>query len=69
MKLRKIDYPVPVSGVGLWMAGRLDWKDKRKITKEQSILQRDYLFKKAIGFSEETFTRMDEILSNVKGSG
>lgn len=63
------DYPVPVSGVGPWMAGRLKWADLWEIKKEPNILQRDYLLKKAIGFSEETFTRMDGILSNVKGSG
>jgi len=56
------DYPVPVSGLGPWMSGHLEWADLWKIRKDPNILQRDILLKKAMGFEEGTFTRMDEIL-------
>lgn len=59
------DYPVPVSGIGPWLSGHLSWTQNRAIKKESNILQRDYLLKKAIGFEESTFTRMDEILSGL----
>jgi len=59
------DYPVPVAGWGPWMAGHLEWSDIWETQKASNILQRDYLLKRAIGFTPETFTRMDEILQNV----
>lgn len=60
------DYPVPVAGVGPWFCGHLSWSESWEIGKEANILQRDYLLKKAIGFSDETFTRMDEILQQAQ---
>jgi predicted TIM-barrel fold metal-dependent hydrolase len=56
------DYPVPVSGVGPWLCGKLAFADHWKIKKSKNIIQRDYLLKKAIGFELETFTRMDDLL-------
>ena len=59
------DYPVPVSGLGPWASGHLEWSDLWETRKEPNILQRDYLLKKSMGFQAETFTRMDKILQSV----
>ena len=56
------DYPVPVSGIGPWLCGKLAFADHWQIKKSNNILQRDYLLKKAIGFEPDTFTRMDQLL-------
>ncbi len=57
------DYPVPVSGLGVWVKGYLPWKDWRKWKTCDNILETDYQFKKAIGFHEETFTRLSQLLN------
>jgi len=57
------DYPVPVSGLGPWLRGRLSLRDHWRIRRERNILQRDILLKRAIGFGEETFRRLDGILA------
>lgn len=62
------DYPVPVSGLGPWMSGHLEWADLWEIRKDPNILQRDFLLKKAMGFEAEVFTRMDEILLKAIGA-
>jgi len=36
------DYPVPVSGLGPWMSGHLEWADLWEIRKEPNILQREF---------------------------
>ena len=56
------DYPVPVSGFGVYFKGYLPWKDWRKWKGCQNILEQDYQFKKAMGFKEATFTRLSELL-------
>ncbi|MEO1856026.1 MAG: amidohydrolase family protein [Rubritalea sp.] len=56
------DYPMPVSGVGPWLCGKLKFSEHWKISKSKNILQRDYLLKKAIGFEADTFTRMETLL-------
>ncbi|MDA1067365.1 MAG: amidohydrolase family protein [Verrucomicrobia bacterium] len=60
------DYPVPIMGSGPWMNGVLSWKDYRRCRKISNVVERDYQLKRAMGFSEVTFTRMDELL---KGGG
>lgn len=61
------DYPVPVSGVGPWIWGQLAWADYRESAQIENGLQRDYWLKRAMGFAESSFTRMDALLQGVKG--
>ena len=56
------DYPVPISGLGVWLKGFLPWKDWRKWKGCQNILEQDYQYKKAMGFNEGTFTRLSQLL-------
>ena len=57
------DYPIPVSGLGPWLRGHLNWREYRKWEKESNVLERDYQFKRALGFPEETFTRLDRLMA------
>jgi len=59
------DYPVPVSGLGPMLMGKLSWADYRVTAKIPNIIERDYQLKKRIGFAPETFTKMDELLRRV----
>ena len=56
------DYPVPVSGLGPMLSGKLSWQDYRATTKIPNIIERDYQIKRRIGFNADKFTRMDELL-------
>lgn len=56
------DYPVPVSGLGPMLLGKLSWKNYRNCAKIPNIIERDYQLKLGMGFTEETFTKMDELL-------
>ncbi len=56
------DYPVPVSGLGPFLRGVLPWKAWQKYKYCSNPIERDYKYKKAMGFLEETFTRMDRLL-------
>lgn len=56
------DFPVPVTGFGPFRHGHIDrqtWKQSRR---ETHPIQRDIQLKRAIGFPEETFTRLDDLL-------
>lgn len=56
------DYPVPVMGLWSWLRGFIDWKTYRRLEKNPNTLERDYQLKRAMGFSEETFTRVHGLL-------
>ena len=56
------DYPVPVSGLGPFLMGQLGWSEYRETANITNILERDYQLKKNIGFSADTFTRLDVLL-------
>ena len=58
------DLPVPIMGSGPWMDGVIRWKDYRRCRKISNAIERDYQLKRAIGFSEETFTRMGELMES-----
>ena len=58
------DYPIPVSGLGPWARGRLRWKDYREGRRETNVIERDYRLKRAIGFPERTFTRLDGLIGD-----
>ncbi len=59
------DYPVPVSGLGPMLMGQLSWSDYRKTGKIKNIIERDYQLKQGIGFSQDTFTKMDQLLQKL----
>lgn len=56
------DYPVPVHGHFPWLKGYVDWSTFRRWERHPNILERDYQLKRAMGFPEETFTRIWQIL-------
>lgn len=59
------DYPVPVSGLGPMLMGKLSWEDYRATSKIPNIIERDYQIKRRIGFDEDKFTRMDTLLRGI----
>ncbi len=56
------DFPVSSGGLGPWLGRRISWSDLRTAGREPNILERDARLKAAMGFPEETFTRLDELL-------
>ncbi len=56
------DFPVPVIGHRLWLNGSLAHEAFRRIQKIDNPLERDFQFKKALGFSDEVFTRAGKLL-------
>jgi len=56
------DFPVAIMGVWAWMRGFIDWKTYRHWQRHPNLLERDYQFKRAMGYPEETFTRLRGLL-------
>jgi predicted TIM-barrel fold metal-dependent hydrolase len=56
------DFPVPVSGFYGWTQGLMDWKTCRKWNANPNVIERDYQLKKAMGFRDDTFTRIWKLL-------
>jgi hypothetical protein len=56
------DYPVPVHGHWSWARGFLSWAAFRRAQMNPNILERDYQLKVAVGFSQESFTRVGRLL-------
>ena len=56
------DYPVPASGLMCRLKGFLPKEDYKKWKNHPNILEQDYQFKRAMGFDEDTCTRMDQLL-------
>lgn len=56
------DFPVPVGGLGPWVHGLVGWGDLRASAKEPNPIARDALVKRAMGYPESTFTRLDGLL-------
>ena len=56
------DYPVPVLGHWAWLRGYISWKNFRRAQRTRNILERDYLLKKAMGFPDESFTKIWSLL-------
>jgi uncharacterized protein len=59
------DYPVPVFGHYPWLKGFVSWGAFRQWEKEPNVLERDYQLKRAMGFPEATFTRINQLLRKV----
>jgi len=58
------DLPVPVSGLLAWAFRMMPWRDYRAAAAIPNPVERDAFLKRALGFSEETFTRASRILRN-----
>jgi len=56
------DFPIPNSAYGPWMYGLLAWTRARELSKIKNPLERDYQIKKAIGFKDSVFRRLDGLL-------
>jgi predicted TIM-barrel fold metal-dependent hydrolase len=56
------DFPVPVLGHRLWLQGAIGRDTFRRIQKLKNPLERDWQFKEALGFDEETRTRATRLL-------
>jgi predicted TIM-barrel fold metal-dependent hydrolase len=59
------DYPVPVSGLGPMLMGKLSWANYRTAGKIPNIIERDYQLKRRMGFGDDKFTRMDKLLRGI----
>ena len=62
------DVPVPVTGSLLWALGALSWSDWRLTSVIANPLERDAQIKRALGFGEETFTRLAGLLRPTRAS-
>jgi predicted TIM-barrel fold metal-dependent hydrolase len=56
------DVPVPVTGAVLWALGLLSWREWRETARLANPLERDAQIKRALGFGEDTFTRLARLL-------
>jgi hypothetical protein len=57
------DFPIAVGGFGPWRMGLIDHETWQKSRAESNILERDVILKRAVGFDDAQFTRMDSLLS------
>jgi hypothetical protein len=56
------DFPVPVLGHRLWLKGWIDRATLRRCQAIPNSLERDWQFKRALGFPDETATRVGKLL-------
>ena len=56
------DFPVPVLGHRMWLQGWIDRAQFRRCQSIRNPLERDWQFKRALGFSDETATRVAKLL-------
>ena len=56
------DFPVPILGHRMWLQGWMDRATFRRCQQIRNSLERDWQFKRALGFPEETATRAAAIL-------
>ena len=56
------DFPVPVLGHRLWMQGWIDRETFRRVQALANPLERDWRFKQALGYKDETRTRVGRLL-------
>jgi uncharacterized protein len=56
------DFPVPVLGHRMWLQGWIDRKTFRRCQSIRNPLERDWQFKRALGFSDETAERAAKVL-------
>ncbi|MFN8392742.1 MAG: amidohydrolase family protein [Bdellovibrionota bacterium] len=56
------DLPIPISGRYAYLRGMLSRADWKRWGKTENLLERDYQYKRAMGFGEDTFTRIWQLL-------
>lgn len=56
------DVPVPVTGAVMWGLGMMSWRKWRETARVANPIERDVQLKRALGFGEETFTRLAGLL-------
>jgi uncharacterized protein len=56
------DFPVPVLGHRIWLQGWINRATFRRIQEIPNPLERDWQFKRALGFSDETAARVRKLL-------
>ena len=56
------DVPVLVTAALAWAFGLMPWSDWRETARVENPIERDAQIKRALGFSEETFTRLGSLL-------
>jgi predicted TIM-barrel fold metal-dependent hydrolase len=56
------DFPVPVLGHRLWLQGWVDRATFRRVQGIRNPIERDWQFKRALGFSDETAMRAAKLL-------
>lgn len=56
------DVPVPVTGAVMWAGGMMRWGEWRATARIANPVERDAQIKRALGFGEETFTRLAGLL-------
>ncbi|MBN8457594.1 MAG: amidohydrolase family protein [Verrucomicrobia bacterium] len=57
------DFPIAVGGFGPWRLGLIDGETWSKSRHEPNVLERDVLLKRAVGFDDSHFQRMDRLLA------
>ncbi len=56
------DFPVPCFPFFPWIQGQIDWATYQRAARIPNPIERDYQLKRAMGFPEETFTRIGKLL-------
>jgi hypothetical protein len=56
------DFPVPALGHRMWLQGWIDRATFRRCQQIRNPLERDWQFKRALGFPDETATRVNGLL-------
>jgi uncharacterized protein len=56
------DFPIPSGGLGPWIGNLLSRADYSKSRKIKNPLERDIFIKKAVGFVESTFSRLEDLI-------
>ena len=54
--------PVPVTAVLAWAFGLVSWREWRDTAAIANPIERDVRIKRAMGFGDETFTRLAGLL-------
>jgi predicted TIM-barrel fold metal-dependent hydrolase len=57
------DYPIPTGGFGPWIGRVLGWTDYQESRLIKNPLERDVFIKKAVGFQDNTFSRLADIIN------
>jgi hypothetical protein len=60
------DFPVPIQPFWAWFGGAISWQDYRRTRKIPNPLARDIAWKRAAGFPDAVFTRLESLLRKPK---